>query len=280
VSTGNENNQGYLRRLLRFLSAAVSDDPGARGRGLTELARATEIPLSTASRLAALLTDAGMLRPLPTGGYGPGAELIRIAGNALVSLRGDSNVEAVVRELVEGTGESASAGILVGDVIVLVSREEPDHSLRAVARIGDSIAPHTSAMGKAILALLPAERRLALLRHAVGADADELDRELEAELDEVRHVGYALDEETYLPGLRCRATAFRDGQGNAIGGISIAGPAARFSHDRATVCVPLLVAAAARLSATPVMPISSSNASEDPANPPKPKRGRSRQRTV
>jgi DNA-binding IclR family transcriptional regulator len=256
VSTGNDGNQGYLRRLLRFLSVAVNDDPRTRGRGLTELARATEIPLSTASRLAALLTDVDMLRPLPTGGYGPGAELIRIAGIALVSLRGDSDVEAVIRELVEHTGESASAGMLVGDVIVLVSRQEPNHSLRAVARIGDSIPPHTSAMGKAILALLPTERRVTLLRRAVGQNAGELDQQLQAELDEVRRVGYALDEETYSPGLRCRAMAFRDGQGNAIGGISIAGPAARFSRDKATVCVPLLVAAADRLSAAPATPIS------------------------
>jgi DNA-binding IclR family transcriptional regulator len=255
LSTGSDGNQGYLRRLLRFLSVAVSDDPRTRGRGLTELARATEIPLSTASRLAALLTEAGMLRTLPTGGYGPGAELIRIAGNALVSLRGDSDVESVVRELVEHTGESASAGMLVGDVIVLVSREEPDHSLRAVARIGDSIAPHTSAMGKAILAMLPSERRLAILRRAVGADAAELESRLEAELVEVRGAGYAVDEETYAPGLRCRAVAFRDDQGNAIGGISIAGPAARFSREKATVCLPLLAAAAERLSAEPMFPV-------------------------
>lgn len=255
MSTESNGNNGYLRRLLRFLSAALSDDPRTRGRGLTELARATEIPLSTASRLAALLTEAGMLRTLPSGGYGPGAELIRIAGNALVSLRGNSDVEAIVRELVEQTGESASAGMLVGDVIVLVSREEPDHSLRAVARIGDSIAPHTSAMGKAVLAMLPTDRRVALLRRAVGADAAKLESHLEPELDEVRRMGYAIDEETYAPGLRCRAVAFCDDQGNAIGGISIAGPAARFSREKAMACVPLLAAAAERLSAEPMSPV-------------------------
>lgn len=197
-----------------------------------------------------------MCRPLPNGGYGPGAELIRIAGNALVSLRGDSDVEAVVRELVEITGESTSAGMLVGDVIVLVSREESDHSLRAVARIGESVVPHTSAMGKAILSMLPPERRVAMLRRAVGAGAVELEAQLEAELGEVREQGYAVDEETYSPGLRCRAVAFCDDQGNAIGGISIGGPAARFSQEKAMACVPQLIAAAKRLSAEPLAPVS------------------------
>jgi DNA-binding IclR family transcriptional regulator len=233
-----QSGQSYLRRLLHFLSVAVND--GSSARGLTEIAREAGIPLSTASRLASLLTESEMLRVLPTGGYGPGAELIRIAGNALVSLRGDLQIQTVVRSLSEATYESASAGMLVGDVIVLIAREEPDHSLRAVARVGDSISPHTSAMGKAILANLGPGRRLAVLRNAVGPDADRVEDELASELETIRRQGYALDEETYSPGLRCRAAAFLDEEGLAIGGISVAGPAARFSFAKATEFLPLL----------------------------------------
>lgn len=230
--------QSYLRRLLHFLSVAVSE--GSRARGLTEIAREAGIPLSTASRLASLLTESEMLRVLPNGGYGPGAELIRIAGNALVSLRGDLHIQTVVRSLAEASCESASAGMLVGDVIVLIAREEPGHSLRAVAHVGDSISPHTSAMGKAILANLGAERRLAVLRNAAGPEASRIQDELAGELEAIRAQGYALDEETYSPGLRCRAAAFVDGDEQAIGGISVAGPAARFSFAKATECLPML----------------------------------------
>jgi DNA-binding IclR family transcriptional regulator len=237
----------YLRRLLHFLSVAVSE--GSSARGLTEIAREAGIPLSTASRLASLLTESEMLRVLPTGGYGPGAELIRIAGNALVSLRGDLHIQTVVRSLAEASCESASAGMLVGDVIVLIAREEPDHSLRAVAHVGDSISPHTSAMGKAILANLGSERRLAVLRNAAGPEAGRIQDELAGELAAIRAQGYALDEETYSPGLRCRAAAFMDGGEQAIGGISVAGPAARFSFAKATECLPMLRAMVDELSA-------------------------------
>lgn len=233
-----QRGQSYLRRLLHFLSVAVSEGSGSRG--LTDIAREAGIPLSTASRLASLLTESEMLRVLPAGGYGPGAELIRIAGNALVSLRGDLHIQTVVRSLAEATCESASAGMLVGDVIVLIAREEPDHSLRAVAHVGDSISPHTSAMGKAILANLGAARRLAVLRNAVGPDAGRIQEELARELEAIRAQRYALDEETYSPGLRCRAAAFLDEDELAIGGISVAGPAARFSFAKATECLPLL----------------------------------------
>jgi IclR family acetate operon transcriptional repressor len=246
--TENSPQRGpsYLRRLLHFLSVAVSD--GSSTRGLTDIAREAGIPLSTASRLATLLTEADMLRVLPTGGYGPGAELIRMAGHALVSLRGDLHIQTVVRSLAEASCESASAGMLVGDVIVLIAREEPEHSLRAVARVGDSISPHTSAMGKAILANLGAERRLAVLRNAAGPDAGRLENELAAELEAIRVQGYALDEETYSPGLRCRAAAFLDEHGLALGAISVAGPAARFSFAKATECLPMLRASTGELS--------------------------------
>jgi DNA-binding IclR family transcriptional regulator len=247
TQTSPQTGQSYLRRLLHFLSVAVND--GSSARGLTEIAREAGIPLSTASRLASLLTESEMLRILPSGGYGPGAELIRIAGNALVSLRGDLQIQEVVRALSEATYESASAGMLVGDVIVLIAREEPDHSLRAVARVGDSISPHTSAMGKAILAHLGPARRLAVLRHAVGPDADVIQEELASELANIRVEGYALDEETYSPGLRCRAAAFLDEEGLAIGGISGAGPAARFTFAKASECLPLLRTTVDELSA-------------------------------
>jgi IclR family transcriptional regulator, acetate operon repressor len=247
TETSPQRGQSYLRRLLHFLSVALSD--GANARGLTEIAREAGIPLSTASRLASLLTESEMLRILPSGGYGPGAELIRIAGNALVSLRGDLHIQTVVRSLSEASFESASAGMLVGDVIVLIAREEPEHSLRAVARVGDSISPHTSAMGKAILANLSAQRRLAVLRNAVGPDAGRIEEELASELEAIKIQGYALDEETYSPGLRCRAAAFLDEDGLAVGGISVAGPAARFSFAKATECLPLLQSMVGELSA-------------------------------
>lgn len=247
TETSPQRGQSYLRRLLHFLSVALSD--GSNARGLTEIAREAGIPLSTASRLASLLTESEMLRVLPSGGYGPGAELIRIAGNALVSLRGDLHIQTVVRSLAEATFESASAGMLVGDVIVLIAREEPEHSLRAVARVGDSISPHTSAMGKAILANLRPERRLAVLRNAAGPDAGRIDEELTGELAAVRIQGYALDEGTYSPGLRCRAAAFLDEEGLAVGGISVAGPAARFSLEMASECLPLLQGMVGELSA-------------------------------
>ena len=138
---------------------------------------------------------------------------------------------------IEPTSGSSGSPLIL---IVLIAREESGHSLRAVSHVGDSISPHTSAMGKAILARLGPERQLAVLRNAVGPDAGRIRDELAGELETIRVHGYALDEETYSPGLRCRAAAFLDEDGLAVGGISVAGPAARFSFEKATECLPML----------------------------------------
>lgn len=243
-----ERGRSYLGRLLDLLDIALTDEGGPLS--LTELANKAKIPLSTTSRLATMLVERGMLRTLPDGRLDVGSGFVHIAVRALSRIRADAQLRTAVKSLALATGESASAGLLVGDAIVLVAREEPEHSLRAVARVGDIIAPHTSAMGKAILARLDPDGRMALLRRAVGADAERLDAELAPELAEVQRTGHALDEETFSVGLRCRAAAFLDQHGLAVGGISIAGPAARFSFEQATQSLPQLMAAVHDLSIT------------------------------
>lgn len=73
-----------------------------------------------------------------------------------------------------------------------------------------------------------------------------------------------MDEETYSPGLRCRAAAFLDEEGSAIGGISVAGPAARFSFEKATECLPLLRTKVNELSARSQQPQPSHSAVTSP----------------
>ncbi len=246
--TESAQGRSYLRRLLDLLVIAVTDSRGPMQ--LTELAHLAQIPLSTASRLAGLLVDMDMLRVMPDGRIDVGPELVHLAVKAMDRVNGDSQQRAAVAALAKATGESASAGLLIGDAIVLVARDEPAHSLRAVAHVGDIISPHTSAMGKAILARLDAERRLAVLRRAAPDEAEELSRRLDSELAEVRQAGYAIDEEMFAVGLRCRAAALLDGSGQAYGGISVGGPASRFTYEQATQSLPQLLAIAAELSLT------------------------------
>ncbi|WP_028921974.1 IclR family transcriptional regulator [Pseudonocardia acaciae] len=239
----------YLARLLDVIDVAVTHERAPLP--MSEIAAAAGVPVSTASRLLGLLGEHGFLVQLPDAGYAAGPRLLRVAMGAIERLRDTDRLKAAVEALSDQAGESASAGLLVGDEIVLVARKEPTHSLRAVARVGDIIAPHTSAMGKAILSRLPAQRRAAVLRAAVGEDADATLDRLEEELATATADGYAVDEGTFTVGLRCRAAPLLDGDGHAVGGLSIAGPAARFTPEHAESCLPALRAQVAALSPTP-----------------------------
>jgi IclR family acetate operon transcriptional repressor len=244
--SGSTAKPSYLSRLLDVLELAVTDD--AARRSLSQLAATAGVPLSTASRLVSLLVDRGLLHALPGGGFGAGPRMMHLAVRALAQLRDGDRLESAVRSLAEQTGESVSAGLLVGDGIVLVARQEPDHALRAVARVGDIVTAHTSAMGKAILAHLPAERQLALIRRELGEGAEDALAQLHEEVQTIRAEGFSVDEETYTPGLRCRAAALLGRDGVAVGGLSIAGPAARYTQEKATADLPALRAEADRVS--------------------------------
>ena len=215
------------------------------GLTLSELAEATHLPVSTASRLARLLEQRGLASRRGDKRFVPGPALVTLGLRSLRLLRTEHYREAIAN-LGRITGESVSVGMLVGDEIVLVARHESEHRLCVVATIGDVIALHRSAMGKAVLAHVPEERRHAILwhailRHALGPRAAEVAAELAEELEQTAADEFARDEEVFAVGLRCRAAPLIGADGEAHGAISIAGPSSRFSHELADGCVAQLV---------------------------------------
>jgi IclR family acetate operon transcriptional repressor len=246
--SGSTERVSYLARLLDVLENVAEAE---RPLGLSELSGAASVPVSTAARLVTLLSERGYLQRLPAGGYLPGPRLVHLALYTIGQLRGADRLDAATRSLAGEVDESVSAGLLLGAEIVLVAREESTHPLRVVARVGDIVAPHTSAMGKAVLAHLGPARRRQMVAAAVGAQlADGILAELAPELEIVARVGYACDEQTYAPGQRCRAVALLDHNGQAFGGISIAGPASRFTFEKAEGAIPALRAQAEAMSLT------------------------------
>jgi len=236
----------YMARLLQVLEAALESTETSRP--LSALCEQLDLPKSTTSRLVNFLVDQGMLTGLGTGAYGPGPRMFQLAIHTLDQLRETDRLDEASRELSAVTGESVSIGLIVGDRILLVSRCEPETTLRAVARVGDIIQPHTSAMGKAILAACPEKQRPRIVSTADPIRQAQILDDLDDELVRVTACGYAVDEETYTPGLRCRAAAIRGKGGSVVGAISIAGPASRYSYKRAEDSVESLRAQAASLS--------------------------------
>jgi len=232
--SANGRSVSYLGRcldLVDLVSAALRE-----GLSLSQLAEATQVPVSTVSRLARLLEQRGLASRRADKRFVPGPALVSLGLRSLRLLPTEHYREAIAA-LGHSSGEGVSVGLLLEDEIVLVARHESEHRLRVVAMIGDVIPPHTSAMGKAVLAHVSDDRRDAILRCALGARAATVADELAAELDVVETDGFARDEELYAVGLRCRAAPLVGADGEAYGAISIAGPSSRFSYELAEACV-------------------------------------------
>jgi IclR family acetate operon transcriptional repressor len=238
----------YLSRLLDLVQAvAAAPDEGLR---LSELAERAGVPASTAVRLVRLLEERGVARRLPDKRIVPGPALVALGLRSLRRVPAERFHDAV-QTLVEASGESVSAGLVVGAEVTLVARRESEHPLRYVASVGDVIAPHRSAMGRAILAHVAPARRDEILRAAVGDDAETVLAGLASDLAETRQTGVGRDEEQFAVGLRCIAAPVLGADGEAVGAISISGPSARFTRERADMFVPVLLEQTRRLSRLP-----------------------------
>jgi IclR family acetate operon transcriptional repressor len=219
----------YMGRMLDLLELAVTDP--ASPFTLSELADRAGIPQSTASRLLGQLTSWGFLTEGAGARHAPGPRLVGMSAAVAEWMHGDRRLTEATRALSAATGESATAGRVVGERIVIVARTESRRALRAVNRTGEVVPASRSAIGKAILSGLPRPRQLDLLRaEGVAEPARTLDG-LADELAEARERGYAVDEENLSVGLRCRAMAIPGWDGPPVAALSVGGPTARFTAE-------------------------------------------------
>ncbi len=249
MKTVEEPRVSYLGRFLELVQV-VAAGPEA-GLTLSELAEQSGVPMSTASRLVRLLDEQGLVRRQLDKRIVPGPALVTLGLHSLRRLPTDRYHDAV-QTLSEITGESVSVGLVVGPELTLVARRESAQPLRYVASVGDTIAPHRSAMGKAILAHSPPRQRYEIVRRAVGAQVDTVLADLAEELAEAIETGLARDEEVFAVGLRCIAAPLLDAGREAVGAISISGPSARFTRQLADGYVPDLLTQTRRLSQVPI----------------------------
>ncbi|MFI1093748.1 IclR family transcriptional regulator [Streptomyces sp. NPDC020917] len=235
----------YMGRILNLLELSVIADSAPLT--LSGLATAADAPLSTVSRLTAQLVAWGFLNETAEHRFVPGRRLVAMATAVGEHLYSNDRLQQATRHLTGVTGESTTAGRIVGNSMYIIARTESEQPLRSVSRIGEVIPPHSSALGKAIMSRLPRSRQLALLGGAGLEDPEAVLEKMQPELEEARRCGYAVDEETYTVGLRCRAAAVIGPDGTAVAGLSISGPAARFVHELAEQAVPALCREAAAI---------------------------------
>lgn len=143
--------------------------------------------------------------------------------------------KAEVDKLAAETDERAQFAMLEGTMVANVYRAEGENAIRTTVSVGQYDYPHYIAVGKAILAFLPDDRRDRILDEnglPPGTERTITDRAaLEDHLDTVREQGYAIDDEERARGVRCVGAPLQDEAGGVLGAISVSGPAQRLHDD-------------------------------------------------
>jgi len=201
----------------------------------SDMARLLSVADSSCSDLLHTLHSLGYLmrtsrtrRFYPTGRL---HEIARqIAENDPLATAGREAVEL----LAERANESASFGILDTTAVKVVAGQASKHPLRYIFDVGERIALHASALGKALLALLPPEEaRSALqrrpLRQVTPQTITDIDQIL-AQLEQGRERGWFETRGEGTEGVTALAVSGRLG-GQPVS-MSLVGPTDRMDRNR------------------------------------------------
>jgi IclR family transcriptional regulator, acetate operon repressor len=227
--------------LVRVLE---SPEPAA----LTDLARATGIPKSTASRLLSALERRGLVeQDGERGRLRPGPAILRAAERGLlernlVELAGPS-----LGALGDDTGETINLAVPGLAGVEHLAQVDSTHFLGAGQWVGRSVDYHCTANGKVFLAFGSAPLPDGPLEPMTELTVTDM-RRLAVELEAIRERRFAAAVDELELGLAAIAAPVCGSGGGVIAALSISGPTTRMSPERIDEIEPRLIEEAQTLS--------------------------------
>lgn len=217
-----------LGRALDLLELLAKS--GRDGGRLTDLALG--LGLSKAATYAILQTflSRGFISAIGEGStkrYRLGMSLARLGDLAISNIALADIAMPVLRSLTRELILTSRVAILDEGYAVVIGRADAPGAIRFDAALGRREFPHSSAVGKSMLAAMPRAQSNAILRDVgmprrtphtlttLAAVNEDLDRTIAR--------GFAVDDEEDTEGVVCIGTCVFDRTGNAIGAISVTG---------------------------------------------------------
>lgn len=226
--------------------------------GVSDLARATDIPKSTVQRCLVTLKKAGWLRIVDSEHTRWGVTMKALA----IGLRGagehDLRLVAgpVIKRLAARTNETVHLGLRDGPDSVIVAREDSTQVVRVFLEIGTRLPLRVSSIGIAIMAHLDPqeidellqlevkELELEELGDAPVPDSDALRRDIAATAAR----GYSLNGSSWFrPHVASIGAAILDSSRRPIAALALSIPEMRYDATKETTLAQLAVEAASEI---------------------------------
>jgi len=222
-----------LERMMNLLDALAEHEESS---SLKVLAEQTGLHPSTAHRILNDMVACRMVERGDGGTYRLGLRLLELGNLVKARLSVREAAQAPMRALHKLTGETINLSVRQGDEIVYIDRAYSERSgMQVVRAIGGRAPLHLTSVGKLFLASDDAGQvrayvtRTGLSGHTKNSITD-LTR-LEAELNQVRQLGNAKDNEELELGVSCLAAAILNDTGKLVAGLSLSAPTDRIHVD-------------------------------------------------
>ena len=221
-------------RALVLLETLADEDHGLR---LTDLARRTGLSLTTVHRLLMTLEQRRFVQFSQTdSAWHVGLQAFAV-GSAFSRERNFiAPALPFLRRLRDQTRETANLGVVEGGEVVLVTQVPSREITRAISPVGGRTPMAASGMGKAILSSY-ARSDVHMIFRQQGTERRTRTsirnvEVLEDHLNDTRRDGFAIDNEEFVPGLRCVAAPVYNDKAEVICAISVSGLTARMAPER------------------------------------------------
>jgi IclR family KDG regulon transcriptional repressor len=216
--------------------------------GVSEAAKASGLPRSTAAEILSSLADQGILRRTAARRYRLGWRLFELSQTLLDTSAFYQVAHREMQEIINRSGETSHLTVLADAQALYIEKLAGVSAMPIpITRVGGRLPAHSTGVGKLLLAHREWQEiapRLADqgLRAFTPNTITTLDK-LAIELKQARKQGYAYDHEETLPGLCCVAAPIYGQNGSVIASISSSIPAGRFYPYRARHTSAILQAA-------------------------------------
>lgn len=245
---------GSVRSVERALEILMCLADGTHtGRPLEEVAARTGLPKSTTHRLLETLVQHRFVEPGPRPGeyrLGISAGLV---GSAAIRLRRPKDeIHGLLRGAVGDLGETVGLAVLGGTTVISVDKVRSTRPLHWNAPVGATMPAHQSAAGKVCLAALTdaeVRRRYEDVPDLTPATPNSIRNieDLMCQLDTVRRLNHAVDDEELEVGLRCVSVPVTGSSGRVLFALTMSAPTTRLDLTAVKPCLDVLRQTAAAM---------------------------------
>jgi DNA-binding IclR family transcriptional regulator len=239
-----------VERALAILERAAQSADGVSNSALS---RALGIPKSSASYILRTLEHRGYLARDPESGkYRLGLKVLSLSRGVLSQLDIRDVARPYLKALVEKTQITCHLAILDAGEAVYIEKVDAPGFVKVDTWVGRRMLIHSTSVGKALVSLRPSAEVESILREH-GMEKRTLKtitspvRYLK-ELEKVRQLGYAVDDEENNPGARCVAVPVFDSPQQVAAAIGLSGSTAQITQSSVPKLAELMKETSRRIS--------------------------------